>query len=112
MDVVVDAGPDPEYVSDRLRFWVSAAFSLPVLLLGMFGRKFNFGSAAALRWIAFVLATPWCCGEDGVFERFWASLVNRSPNMFTLIGIGNGRGVFRECCGDDFSGMVSNRFKR
>jgi len=39
MDVVVDAGPDPEYVSMRLRFWVSAAFSLPVLLLGMFGEK-------------------------------------------------------------------------
>src|SRR5262249_4488353 len=24
------------------------------------------------------------------FERFWASIVNRSPNMFTLIGLGTG----------------------
>src|SRR6266853_431424 len=43
MDVVAVAGPDPEYVSMRLRFWVSAALSLPVLLLGMFGEKFSFG---------------------------------------------------------------------
>ena len=24
------------------------------------------------------------------FQRFWASLINRSPNMFTLIGLGTG----------------------
>src|SRR6266705_1558265 len=59
MDVTAVAGPDPEYVSMRLRFWVSAALSLPVLLLGMSGEKFSFGvSMAAMRWIEFVLATP------------------------------------------------------
>src|SRR5260221_494195 len=92
MDVVAVAGPDPEYVSMRLRFCVSAALSLPVLLLGMFGEKFGFGvSTAAMRWIEFVLATPvvaW--GGWPFFERFWASIVNRSPNMFTLIGLGTG----------------------
>jgi Cu+-exporting ATPase len=92
MDVVAEERPDPEYVSMRLRFWVSAALSLPVLLLGMIGEKFNFGiSAAAMRWIEFALATPvvlW--GGWPFFERFWASLVNRSPNMFTLIGLGTG----------------------
>src|SRR5882672_236469 len=92
MDVVAVAGPDPEYVSMRLRFWVSAALSLPVLLLGMFGEKFSFGvSMAAMRWTEFVLATPvvvW--GGWQFFERFWASVANRSPNMFTLIGLGTG----------------------
>src|SRR5258708_34854007 len=92
MDVVAVAGADPEYVSMRLRFCVSAALSLPVLLLGMFGEKFGFGvSTAAMRWIEFVLATPvvaW--GGWPFFERFWASIVNRSPNMFTLIGLGTG----------------------
>jgi P-type Cu+ transporter len=92
MDVVADAGPDQEYVSMRLRFWMSAALSLPVLLLGMFGDKFHFGiSVAVIRWVEFVLATPvvlW--GGWPFFERFWASLVNRSPNMFTLIGLGTG----------------------
>ena len=37
------------------------------------------------------LATPvvlWC--GLPFFQRFWTSLVNRSPNMFTLIGLGTG----------------------
>ena len=76
----------------RLRFWVSAALSLPVLLLGMFGERLHFGiSMTAMRWIEFVLSTPvvlW--GGWPFFERFWASIVNRSPNMFTLIGLGTG----------------------
>jgi Cu+-exporting ATPase len=92
MDVVADAGRDAEYVSMRLRFWVSAALSLPALVLGMLGEKFSFGiSAASMRWVQFAFATPvvlW--GGWPFFERFWASLVNRSPNMFTLIGLGTG----------------------
>ncbi|HWY42364.1 MAG TPA: heavy metal translocating P-type ATPase [Candidatus Sulfotelmatobacter sp.] len=92
MDVVADAGPDAEYVSMRLRFWAGAALSLPALVLGMLGEKFSFGiSAASMRWVQFALATPvvlW--GGWPFFERFWASLVNRSPNMFTLIGLGTG----------------------
>ncbi|MBS1865720.1 MAG: heavy metal translocating P-type ATPase [Acidobacteria bacterium] len=92
MDVVSEAGPDPEYVSMRLRFWVSAALSLPVLVLGMFGEHLRFViSMSAMRWVEFVLATPvvlW--GGWPFFKRFWASIVNRSPNMFTLIGLGTG----------------------
>ena len=46
---------------------------------------------ARLPWLEFVLATPvvlWC--GLPFFQRFWTSLVNRSPNMFTLIGLGTG----------------------
>ena len=46
---------------------------------------------AALHWTEFVLAAPvvlW--GGWPFFERFWSSVVNRSPNMFTLIGLGTG----------------------
>ena len=42
-------------------------------------------------WLEFALATPvvlWC--GLPFFQRFWTSLVNRSPNMFTLIGLGTG----------------------
>ena len=42
-------------------------------------------------WIEFALSTPvvlWC--GLPFFQRFWTSLVNRSPNMFTLIGLGTG----------------------
>ncbi len=75
MDVFAEVEADPEYDSMRLRFWISAALSLPLLLLSM----------------EFLLATPvvlW--GGWPFFQRFWGSLVNRSPNMFTLIGLGTG----------------------
>src|SRR5712692_9544944 len=87
MDVFTEVEADPEYDSMRRRFWASAALSLPVLLLSMFGESLGLPLAPAMRnWIGLVLATPvvlW--GGWPFFQRFWASLVNRSPNMFTLI---------------------------
>jgi heavy metal translocating P-type ATPase len=92
MDVFADVEADPQYESMRRRFWGSAALSLPVLVLSMFGDALGLRLAPSIRTtIEFVLATPvvlW--GGGPFFERFWASLVNRSPNMFTLIGMGTG----------------------
>src|SRR5215470_9121584 len=113
MDVVAETGPDPEYISMRMRFWVSAALSLPVLLLGMFGEKLHFGiSAAAMRWIEFVLATPvvlW--GGWPFFERFWASIVNRSLNMFTLIGLGTGAAYLESAAATIFPAWFPKSFQ-
>ncbi len=92
IDVFADLEADPEYDSMRLRFWISAALSLPVLLLSMLGESLGLHLAPrVLNAIEFFLATPvvlW--GGRPFFERFWSSLVNRSPNMFTLIGLGTG----------------------
>ena len=92
MDPLAEVEADPEYDSMRLRFWISAALSLPLLVLSMFGEYFGLHLAAASRnWIELVLATPvvlW--GGWPFFHRFWASLIHRSPNMFTLIGLGTG----------------------
>jgi Cu+-exporting ATPase len=92
MDVLADVEADPEYDSMRLRFWLSAAFSVPLLLLAMFGESLGLHLAPSLlHWIELALATPvvlW--GGWPFFQRFWASLVNRSPNMFTLISLGTG----------------------
>src|SRR3989475_933587 len=92
MGVVAVVEADPEYDSMRLRFWVSAALSLPVLLLSMLGESLGLHLTSTVRnAIEFFLATPvvlW--GGWPFFERFWSSLVNRSPNMFTLIGLGTG----------------------
>jgi len=83
---------DPEYLSMRKRFWVSAALSIPVVLLAMFGEHIALPlSGSARHGIQFALASPvvlW--GGWPFFQRFWASLVNRSLNMFTLIGLGTG----------------------
>jgi Cu+-exporting ATPase len=92
MDVFAEVEADPEYDSMRRRFWVSAALSLPVLVLSMFGDALGLRMSQSVRSvIEFVLATPvllW--GGWPFFQRFWASLINRSPNMFTLIGLGTG----------------------
>jgi Cu+-exporting ATPase len=90
MDAFAEAQADPEYDSMRRRFRVSAALSLPVLLIAMFGDALSLPITGGTRnWIEFALATPvvlW--GGWPFFQRFWASVVHRSPNMFTLIGLG------------------------
>jgi Cu+-exporting ATPase len=92
MDVFAQVEADPGYDSMRLRFWISAALSLPVLLLSMIGESLGLHLTPVVRnGVEFLLATPvvlW--GGWPFFERFWSSLVNRSPNMFTLIGLGTG----------------------
>jgi P-type Cu+ transporter len=92
MDIVAGEQADPEYDSMRKRLWVSAALSLPLLVLSMAGDAFGLHFAPGLKnGIELLLASPvviW--GGWPFFERFWASLVNRSPNMFTLIGLGTG----------------------
>jgi Cu+-exporting ATPase len=92
LDPLAEVEADPEYDSMRKRFWINAALSLPLLVLSMLGDHLGLHLAPTLRnWIEFVLATPvvlW--GGWPFFRRFWASLVHRSPNMFTLIGLGTG----------------------
>ena len=92
MDALAEVEADPEYDSMRRRFWVSAVLSLPVLAMAMFGDALRLPfSAGARNWLEFALATPvvvW--GGWPFFERFWRSLENRSPNMFTLIALGTG----------------------
>jgi Cu+-exporting ATPase len=87
---------NPELRDMRRRFWVSAALSLPLLLLGM-AEMFPAWSTArflppvSLNWLQLMLATPvvlW--GGRPFFQRGWASIVNRSLNMFTLIALGTG----------------------
>jgi Cu+-exporting ATPase len=80
------AGPedDGELRDMQRRFWISLALSLPVLIMAM-------GEIAGTIWYQAALATPvvvW--GAWPFFQRAWASIVHRSPNMFTLIGIGVG----------------------
>jgi Cu+-exporting ATPase len=82
---------NPELVDMSRRFWISLILTAPLLVLaaaGMFGVTWS-GRPAALVQLA--LATPvvaW--GGRRFFERGWASIVHRSPNMFTLIAVGTG----------------------
>src|ERR1700722_11368264 len=92
MEVSAHAEADPEYESMFRRLRVSAAFSIPLLVIAMGGDWLPLPFSAETRnWLEMALATPvvWWGGAP-FFERFWMSLVNRSPNMFTLIGLGTG----------------------
>ncbi len=90
-----DEGPNPELVDFTRRLWISAALSLPLLAISMgpmIGLPIRdwIGEPIAT-WAELVLATPvvlWAALP--FFRRAWNSLVNRSPNMWTLIGLGVG----------------------
>ncbi|MDY0263315.1 heavy metal translocating P-type ATPase [Syntrophotalea acetylenica] len=80
------------------RFWLAAALSLPVLVLamgemipGVGGWIKSLAAPRTLNWIEMVLATPVVLVSGWpILVRFWKSLINRSLNMFTLIGLGVG----------------------
>ncbi len=82
-----------EYLSMRKRLWVSTFLSVPLLFITMGGRHLidSASGQSFLGYLELALATPvvlW--GALPFFERFWQSLKNKSPNMFTLIGLGVG----------------------
>jgi Cu+-exporting ATPase len=113
MDVFAEVEADPEYESMRLRFWISAALSLPLLILSMAGEALGLHLAPMVRnAIEFVLATPvvlW--GGWPFFRRFWSSLINRSPNMFTLIGLGTGAAYLDSVVAMLFPGLFPTSFR-
>jgi Cu+-exporting ATPase len=81
---------NPELVDMTRRFWVSVVLTIPLLVMAMgemvSGRPL-LGSATG--WVELALASPvvlW--GGFAFFERAWQSVVHRSLNMFTLIGLG------------------------
>jgi len=94
--VSLEEAENPELVDMSRRFWFSTALALPLFLIAMaadLAPEFagRFLSHAAIQWVQFLLATPvvlW--GGWPLFQRGWASLVNRSLNMFTLIALGVG----------------------
>jgi Cu+-exporting ATPase len=87
---------NPELIDMRRRFWVSVALTAPLVLVAMAhfipaGFAHALTASPARPWIELLLATPvvlW--GGWPFFVRGYASVVNRSLNMFTLIALGVG----------------------
>ena len=87
---------NPELREMTRRFWISLALTAPLLAIAMAGMLPGMTvqrliPAGWLAWIELALATPvvlW--GGWPFFQRGWASVVNRSTNMFTLIAMGTG----------------------
>ncbi|MBU1385053.1 MAG: heavy metal translocating P-type ATPase [Alphaproteobacteria bacterium] len=92
--VTAEAPVNHELIDFTRRFWVGLVLTLPVFALEMGGHLTGLMMripGQTSNWIQFALATPvvlWAGWP--FFERGWASLRNRSLNMFTLIAIGVG----------------------
>jgi Cu+-exporting ATPase len=89
-----DEGSSPELQDMTRRLWIGLALTAPVFVLEMGGHVWDIGhliGAQASNWVQLLFATPvvlWAGWP--FFARAWASLQNRSLNMFTLIALGTG----------------------
>jgi len=92
--VTAESGPDPELADMTRRFWVGLALAAPVFALEMGAHLIDLHRWIAPQvsnWVQLVIATPVVLWSGWpFFERAWASLKNRSLNMFTLIAMGVG----------------------
>ncbi|GAB3751455.1 heavy metal translocating P-type ATPase [Lysobacter olei] len=81
---------NPELIDFTRRFWWTLPLTLIVLMLAMFGHRMHaWLSTEARTWAELALSAPvvlWAGWP--FFERCVHSIRNRSPNMWTLIGIG------------------------
>jgi Cu+-exporting ATPase len=87
----LDADENPELCDFQRRFWWTLPLTAVVFVLAMFGHRFQWMDMAVQSWVELVLATPvvlWAAWP--FFLRGWKSLVNLSPNMWTLISLGTG----------------------
>ena len=87
----LDDDENPELRDFQRRFWWTLPLTATVFVLAMFGHRFQWMDMAVQSWVELVLATPvvlWAAWP--FFLRGWKSLVNRSPNMWTLISLGTG----------------------
>ena len=96
LTATAETGLSPELIDMTRRFWIALVLTLPVFVLEMGSHIPALGlarsiSMTASTWIQFALSTPvilWAGWP--FFARGWASLRNRSLNMFTLIALGVG----------------------
>jgi len=115
--VTLEEEANPELVDMTRRFWIGAILSTPLFLFAL--AEFLPGqpvhgwfSPHSLNWFQLALATPvvlW--GGWPFFQRGWASIVNRSLNMFTLIAIGVGTAYVYSIFAVLFPGLFPNSFR-
>src|SRR5437899_10913817 len=92
----MEEAANPELVDMTRRFWTGLAVTVPLLVPMVSGILLGdplarLISPRLLAWIELILATPvvlWAGWP--FFQRGWASIVHRSPNMFTLVAVGAG----------------------
>jgi len=87
----LDDEADPELADFTRRFWWTLPLTIVVTVLAMFGHQLGWMAMATQSWLELVLTVPivlWAGWP--FFVRGVQSIVNRSPNMWTLISLGTG----------------------
>jgi len=87
----LEESESPELTDFKHRFWWTLPLTLLVTALAMLGHRLHLFEPGIQSWIEFVLSAPvllWAGWP--FFVRAAQSVVNRSPNMWTLIGLGTG----------------------
>src|SRR6266852_3257234 len=115
--VTLEDEESPELVEMTRRFWIGVVLTAPLLIIAMSdfvpGRPLErVASMQTLSWIEFLLATPvvlW--GGWPFFVRAWQSIVNRSLNMFTLIGLGVAVAYFYSVIANLFPSLFPPSFR-
>ena len=115
--VTLEDAPNPELINMTRRFWICVVLTAPIFFLAMSdmipGQPIQrLLPSKLLNWVQLIVATPvvlW--GGWPFFQRGWASIVNRSPNMFTLIAIGVGTAYVYSVAATLFPGLFPESFR-
>lgn len=111
-----DGGENKTYQATLKKFWIAVAFTIPVFFIAMsemVGVSLSgIASETAWGWVQFALSTPvifYSC--RAFFVRGYQSIINRSPNMWTLILLGAGSAYMFSIIALVFPGVFPAQFK-
>jgi Cu+-exporting ATPase len=107
--MTLDDAENPELHDMETRFWISLALAAPLMAIAMWPTALI--HSTHLHYIELALAAPvvlW--GGFPFFVRAWNSIIHKSPNMFTLIGIGTGISFAFSCVATLFPGIFPLAF--
>jgi P-type Cu+ transporter len=102
---------NPELISFSRRFWWTLPLTIAVAILAMFGHNLNLMDATTQTWVELLLSLPivlWAGWP--FFYRGALSIVNRTPNMWTLIGLGTGAAFVYSVAATIFPGIFPDSF--
>lgn len=107
----VDEGENPELIDFRRRFWWTLPLTVVVFVLAMFGHRLKLMDAGTESWVEFIVSTPVILWAGlPFFARCIRSFMNRSPNMWTLIGLGTGAAYIYSVIATLFPGVFPETY--
>ncbi len=113
---IPDDAPNPELIDFTKRFWISSGLGIPVVLIAMAPMLgidlLKILTSQVSHYLQMLLTAPivlWAGWP--FFKRGWGSIVNKSPNMWTLIAIGVGTAFFYSVIATVFPGIFPDQFR-